>query len=297
MGFTEIVREIKEIKIQGAVNVAKASAKAVEAVLKEYKFRDKDILFKSLNKAREILLKTRPTEPCMRNTLNYLFVNVDKKNLVESLTKKITEVKNHFDQAAQKIAKIGSKKVINKSIIFTHCHSSAVMDVLKEAKKLGKKFTVYNTETRPLFQGRLTAKELARENIPVKHFIDSAARIALKKADLMLIGADAISSEGKVINKIGSEQFAEIAEKFDVPVYSCTDSWKFDPQTVFGYEEEIEKRGAKEVWAEAPRGVTVSNYAFEKINPDLVAGIISELGIYKPEIFVEEVKRTYPWLF
>ena len=52
MGFTEIVREIKEIKIQGAVNVAKASVKAIEAVLKEYKFRDKDILFKSLNKAK-----------------------------------------------------------------------------------------------------------------------------------------------------------------------------------------------------------------------------------------------------
>lgn len=297
MGFTEIVRKIKEIKIQGAVNVAKASANAIESVLKEYKFRDKDIQFNALIKAKEILLKTRPTEPCMRNTLNYIFVDVDKKNLIENIKKKIEEVNNHFDEASQKIVKIGSKKIINKSIVFTHCHSSAVMDILKEAKKLGKNFTVYNTETRPLFQGRLTAKELAREKIPVKHFIDSAARIALKQADLMLIGADAITSEGKVINKIGSEQFAEIAEKFDVPVYSCTDSWKFDPQTVFGYEEEIEKRGAKEVWAEAPKGVTVSNYAFEKINPDLVAGVISELGIYKPEIFVEEVKRTYPWLF
>ena len=186
---------------------------------------------------------------------------------------------------------------MHKSIVFTHCHSNTVIAIFKEAKKERKNFTVYNTETRPLFQGRLTAKELSREGISVRHFIDSAARLALKEVDLMLIGADAITSEGKVINKIGSEMFAEFAEKFDIPVYSCTDSWKFDPKTVFGYEEEIEKRGAREVWAEAPKGVIVDNCVFEKINPDLITGIISELGVYKPTIFIEEVKRTYPWMF
>ena len=113
----------------------------------------------------------------------------------------------------------------------------------------------------------------------------------------MLLGADAITVEGKIINKMGSELFAEVAEQNDVPVYICSDSWKFDPASVFGYEEEIEKRSAKEVWPTAPKGVTISNFAFEKINPDLITGIISELGVYTPEVFVEEVKRSYPWIF
>ena len=113
----------------------------------------------------------------------------------------------------------------------------------------------------------------------------------------MLLGADAVTSEGKVINKIGSELFTEIADRYEVPVYVCTDSWKFDPKSVFGYEEEIEKRKPTEIWPTAPRGVKIANFAFEKVNPDLITGIISELGIYKPSIFVEEVKRAYPWMF
>jgi len=182
-------------------------------------------------------------------------------------------------------------------VVFTHCHSSTVIEILKQANKQGKRFTVHNTETRPKFQGRLTAQELARLGIPVVHYVDSAARLALKKADIMLIGADAITTEGKVINKIGSELMAEVAEKWDVSLYVCSDSWKFDPKSVFGYEEEIEKRKPTEIWPTAPKGVKIDNFAFEKVNPDLITGIISELGIYKPTIFVEEVKRAYPWMF
>ncbi|MBW2977967.1 hypothetical protein KY331_03930 [Candidatus Woesearchaeota archaeon] len=298
MDFNGIVRGIKEIKIQGAINVAKAAVKGIGLVEKEYKSKDRDVLLEILYKAKDVLINTRPTEPCMRNALNYIFTHIgNEEDIATAVDKRIKEIDNHFSDASEKIAKFGTKKIVNKSVVFTHCHSNAVIAIFREAKKQRKNFTVHNTETRPLFQGRITAKEVVRAGIPVRHFIDSAARIALKHADLMLIGADAITSEGKVINKIGSELFAEIAEKWDVPVYCCTDSWKFDPKTVFGYEEEIEKRGAREVWAESPKGVIVDNSIFEKINPDLISGVISELGVYKPEIFVEEVKRTYPFLF
>jgi len=298
MDFKGIVKGIKDVKIQGAINVAKAAVKGISLIEKEYKLRDRDILLEALYKARDVLIKTRPTEPCMRNALNYIFVHIeDEEDIAVVVDKRVKEVNEHFDDTLEKIAKFGAKKIMNKSIVFTYCHSNTVVAILKEAKKEGKKFTVHNTETRPLFQGRITARELTREGISVRHFIDSAARLALKHADLMLIGADAITSEGKVINKIGSELFAEIADRFDIPVYSCADSWKFDPKTIFGYEEEIEKRGAREVWAEAPKGVIVDNSVFEKVNPDLISGIISELGVYKPTIFIEEVKRIYPWLF
>ena len=157
---------------------------------------------------------------------------------------------------------------------------------------------VYNTETRPLFQGRKTVNDMVKAKIPVKHFVDSGARIALKECDLMFIGADAITSEGKVINKIGSEMFSIIAEKYEVPVYVFADSWKFDPTSLFGSEIPIERRSGKEVWDRAPKkGVEISNIAFERVHPDLISAIISELGVYTPEGFVTEVKKTYPWLF
>jgi len=294
--FQSILRDIRSIKIQGAQNVAKASTKAISLISSEYKTNPK--LLSYLDKAKELLINTRPTEPEMRNVLNFLTYNLKSfDNPYKEIIRRHATINKHFDRVRDEIITIGVRKIKTGSVVFTHCHSSTVTGILLQAKSEKKNFTVYNTETRPLFQGRLTAKELARADIPVVHFVDSAGRLAMKEADIMLIGADAISSEGKVFNKIGSEMFAEFADKYDVPLYVCTDSWKFDPLTVFGYEEEIERRPGKEVWPTAPEGVKIDNRAFEIISPDIITGIISELGVYKPEIFIEEVRRNYPWMF
>lgn len=273
MNFEQICKDIKSLKIQGAANVAKAG---VQALKLRY---DPDSVKK--------IMSLRPTEPALRNAINFSLKDI-KKNPDKAL--------KHFDDAEKKINRIGARKIQRNSIVFTHCHSSAVTGILKEAFKT-KKFEVYCTETRPMYQGRKTAKELADAKIPVTMFVDSAARYALKKADIMLIGADAILSSGKVANKIGSELFAEVARKYDVPVFVCTDAWKFDPMTIWGYQEEIEKREAKEVWPNAPKSVKISNIAFELVHTDLVTGVISELGIYNLESFIIEVKKAYQWMF
>ncbi len=272
MGFNEILKDIKSLKIQGAENVARAGIKALKLRF------DRN----SVNK----IISLRPTEPCLRNAVNFVIKDV-KKNADLAL--------KHFDDAQKKVAVIGSRKIRNKDIIFTHCHSNTVMGILKEAAKT-RKFEVYATETRPKFQGRLTAAELAKAGIHVTLFTDSSGRYALKRANLALFGVDAITSEGEIINKMGTEMFADIAEKYDIPVYFCTDSWKYDPSTVFGFEEAIEKRGSKEVWDKPPKGVKISNIAFEIVEPELATGIISELGVYSPATFIEEVKKNYPWI-
>jgi ribose 1,5-bisphosphate isomerase len=298
MDFQTIVEDIKDLKIQGAQAVAKAGVQALQLFAKKIKGHRKIDQIHNLNRAKQILFKTRPTEPAMRNALNYVMTDIEAaEDIYTEINKRTKEANDHFDLVKKKIIQIGVKKIRNDMIIFTHCHSSTVIEILKYAKEKGKKFTVHNTETRPKYQGRLTAQELSRAGIPVIHYVDAAARLALKKADIMLIGADAITVEGKIINKIGSELFAEVAEKWDVPLYVCSDSWKFDPKSIFGYEETIEKRDPKEIWPTAPKNIKIDNHAFEKINPDLIMGIISELGIYKPTIFVEEVRRAYPWMF
>jgi len=111
----------------------------------------------------------------------------------------------------------------------------------------------------------------------------------------VLLGCDAITPT-KIINKIGSELFCEVAASYKIPVYICTNSWKFDPKTLFDYDEEIETRSPKEVWEQPPKGVTIDNHAFENINPGLVKGIISELGVLSFKRFLKEVIRKYPHL-
>jgi len=272
MSFEQICKDIKSLKIQGAVNVAKEGVKALK--------------LKHDPKSIKKLISLRATEPALRNAIKFSLKDI-KKNPDKAL--------KHFEETKKKIIKIGARKIQNDSIVFTHCHSSTVTGVIKEAFKT-KKFKVHCTETRPMFQGRKTAKELAAAKIPVTMFVDSAARHALKKADIMLIGADAILSNGKVANKIGSALFAELADKYDVPVYVCTDAWKFDPMSVQGYEEKLEERDAKEVWPNPPKGVKIRNPAFELVDPCFIEGVISELGVYKLASFVSEVKKAYPWM-
>ena len=147
------------------------------------------------------------------------------------------------------------KLIRNKDVIFTHCHSTNVINALIYAKKKGKKFEVYNTETRPLFQGRRTARELKKAGIKVTMFVDSALGVALskeqgtKKATKVFLGADALLKKG-IINKVGSEVIAKIAKSEKIPVYVIADSWKFTKKKI-----PLENRKLNEVWGNVPRGL------------------------------------------
>jgi len=174
--FDKICYDIKTLKIQGAENIAKAGVEALKLKPTQYQ----------LNK----LLNLRPTEPTLRNAINYA---------------KLFGIKNamsHLKKAPLIVATNGNKLIKDNYVIYTHCHSSTVMGVFSEAKKT-KNFIVNNTETRPLFQGRLTALDLARLDIKNNYFIDSAMRLAIKHATIAMLGCDSITASGKIINKIG----------------------------------------------------------------------------------------------
>ncbi|MBW2967190.1 hypothetical protein KY362_01760 [Candidatus Woesearchaeota archaeon] len=291
MGFKQTVQDIKSLKIQGAENVAKEAVKSLLYVVKQNKNPPR--LSGELANAKAELFKTRATEPCMRNALNYVLQDSD----AALVKKRVGEVLGFFKDSKEKIVEYGQQKIKDGNVVYTHCHSGTVTGVIIAAAKQGKHVEVHNTETRPRFQGRVTSTELAKAGIPVVHYVDAAARFALKKADIMLIGADAITSEGKVINKVGSELIAEAASHYGVPVYVCTNSWKFDPETVFGFEEPIEKRFAGEVWEKPPCGVRIDNFAFEQVDPKLISGVVTELGVFKPQALVTVMQKKYGWMF
>jgi len=266
MDFNEICKRIKEVKIQGARNVAKAALEAY-----------------SLNPSKDAkkkLISLRPTEPMLVNVLN--LAEKEPKN----------KILKHFDDAQEKINNLVLKIIKNHSRIFTHCHSTNVVNALIYAKKYGKHFEIYNTETRPLFQGRKTAKELAKAGIKVTMVADNAVGDVLeeggtiKKVDLMVIGADALLKNGDVINKIGSNMYAELAHANKVPVYVIADSWKFSKRDV-----KIEERAHKEIWKNAPKHIKISNPAFETVKAKYINAIISELGILKPLAFSAKAKK------
>lgn len=265
--FNNILKKIKEIKIQGATNIAKKALYAYSLFPTKY----------SKNK----LLSLRPTEPMLMNVLHR----------IENKSKK--EILFHFDQAQERINKNVLKLINRDDVIFTHCHSTNVVKALINAKKKKKKFQVYNTETRPLFQGRKTARELRRAKIKVTMFVDSASGIALskkqgtQKVDKIFLGADALLKKG-VINKVGSGVIAQIARNQKIPVYIVADSWKYSPKKV-----KLEKRDFGEVWDKIPKKskIKIQNPAFEFIPKKYIKAIISEHGVLSYKEFLRVVKK------
>ena len=274
--FNQICKAIKQVKIQGAENVAKAALEALK--------------LNHSQAAIKKLISLRPTEPALRNAIVKV---LDKVANGISWDKAIKEMEDYFREADKKIYEYAERIIENGNIIYTHCHSSTVEKTLKLAKKHSKKFIVYVTETRPLYQGRITAEKLAKAGIKVVLSVDSNARQFLKKADLFLFGADAITSSGNVINKIGTNMFAEIAQQFDVPCYCLSLSIKYDPITQYGYGEKIEERPVREVWNKKIKNLTIVNPAFEIVEAKNINAIISELGLLTPSAFVEIASKEW----
>lgn len=258
--FNKICRDIKSIKIQGAANIAKKAFFAYKLI--------------PTKASKKKLLDLRPTEPMLSNILK-----IANKLSYKSLLKKLDENQKKINQNISSLIK-------NKSIIFTHCHSSTIIKALIYSHKKGRKFEVFNTETRPLFQGRKTSEELRKAGIKTTMFVDSGAEQAIKNSGLVLLGADAITKKG-VINKIGSGMFAEIAKIHNIPMFIVSDSLKYSPIVI-----KIEQRSKKEVWNTKNKKIKIQNPAFEFIEKDKITRIISELGILKYNDFLKKVRKS-----
>jgi ribose 1,5-bisphosphate isomerase len=294
---------IRRLEVQGARNVAIAAIKALESLAKETKAKKRENFMKELSEAKATLFATRETEPLMRNAVRWVISQVedsDERNvgeLVNLVTSSSRNFQKSLEASKERIAEIGAKRVRDGSVILTHCHSSTVTYMLSKALKEGKKFEVICTETRPAFQGRITAKEMLALGVKTTFIVDSAARSFMKNVDMVVVGADAITSEGNVVNKIGTGTIALLAREARKPFYVVSELLKFDPATLYGEYEKIEERSRDEVWKDAPAELNVRNPAFDVTPRDLIHGVICEEGIVSPHSVAEVVHRLYPWSF
>jgi ribose 1,5-bisphosphate isomerase len=294
---------IRRLQIQGARNVAIAAIKALENLASQTEARTKKEFVNELSRAKETLFLSRETEPLMRNAIRLILNHVGKtkESKVKNLAKTVSTVSQQFlaelEKSKEKIAEIGVKRIKNGSVILTHCHSSTVTFLLKMAKQKGIDFQVICTETRPVFQGRVTAREMLGAGIRTTFIVDSAARFFINKVDLAIVGADAITSEGNVINKVGTSTIALVAHEARTPFYVVSELLKFDPTTMHGDYEKIEERSPSEVWKDAPTGLVIRNPAFDVTRRDFIHGIICEEGIISPHSIAEVVQRKYPCVF
>jgi ribose 1,5-bisphosphate isomerase len=287
------IRDIKALKIQGARNVAKEALRALVAAGKDSKAGTESAFLKEVSAAAGELSESRPTEPMMRNILDEAVLFLRNKSetargvgeLKRILLSHGKDTLAEMDEGAKKLAGYGARLIPDGALVLTHCHSSTSTKIMIEAKRMKKKFSVICFETRPRYQGRTTAAELAKAGIDVTLSVDGGMNLYMKKADIVIVGADSVTSRGDLINKIGTSTLAHVARMNDVSFYSAAELYKYSPMTIFGTRERIEERNHKEVWERPPKGVKIMNPAFEATAAKYISGYVTELGVIPPQSF------------
>jgi methylthioribose-1-phosphate isomerase len=179
--------------------------------------------------------------------------------------------------------------------VLTHCNTGRLattafgtaIGALRVLHARGKVADVLVDETRPLLQGsRLTAWELAEAGIPHRLTIDSAAAWAMAtgQVDCVIVGADRITADGSVANKIGTYALAVAAHRHGIPFVVVAPESTRDLATATGREIVVEERAAAEIThvggvATAPERTAVFNPAFDVTPAELITAVVTENGV------------------
>ena len=211
--------------------------------------------------------------------------------------------------ANRAIGKFGGPLIPDGATVLTHCNAGALatagdygtaLGVIRGARDAGKKIAVIADETRPFLQGlRLTAWELAKDDIPVTVITDNMAGHVMKsgKVDAVVVGADRIAANGDTANKIGTYMVAVLAREHNIPFYVAAPSTTLDMSLPSGDEIPIEERDPAEVThirdqQLAPDGINVHNPAFDVTPNHLIAAIITDKGVARAP-YDESLKELF----
>ena len=281
----KVANDIKKMKIQGAISIALAAVEALEDLIRNSEAQDKKEFLGELESAGGLLIRARPTAVALPNAVNDYISEARRLNgNISEVKKAALELGKKIIQenkgAMQKIACNGAELVKNNSVIMIHCHSSTVVEILKQAKREAKRFKVICTETRPWHQGFISAKQLSEAGIETELIVDSAAMQVMNEVDLVLTGADAVTSDKKLINKIGTSGIALIAKEHKVPMYAAAQKLKFTDKK--SSQIVLEEREVNEILEgkKLPK-VNVRNIIFDITPLRELSGVITEGGIKK----------------
>ena len=269
-------------------------------VLGEQDF-DPDLYWTSLEFAANMVAQARPTavnlkwavERTLQAARSSLDAGAGPREVAEALFEFVRTLAAEDEAANRAIGAAGAALLSPGSRVLTHCNAGSLatsfygtaLGVVYAGAEQGKIERVYADETRPVGQGaRLTSWELARAGVPVTLICDDMAASIMAKGlvDAVIVGADRITANGDVANKIGTYGVAVMAAYHGIPLYVAAPSSTIDFSLESGDQIPIEQRDPTEVLPRQIEGVEVLNPAFDVTPAALVTKIITEAGAFAP---------------
>ena len=297
---------IKTMIVRGAPAIGVAGAHGVvlyaQELAKENLSRDEFI--KQLLQKADYMASSRPT------AVNLMWAVEKQKNIIKNSTSDIKGIVEELKQNGikledediainKKIGDFGAEVVPKGATILTHCNAGGLatvgygtaLGVVRSAFAKDNTIQVFADETRPRQQGaRITTFELTMDGIPTTLITDGMCSYFMKKGmiDMVCVGADRIAANGDAANKIGTYTLAIAAKYHNIPFYVAAPLSTIDISIHAGDEIPIEERSREEVTHIngkiicAP-DVKVINPGFDVTPNELITGIITEVGILRPD--------------
>jgi len=303
MSVDETSEKIKSMEIRGAGRIARAAAEALRDHALATKATSCAVFRKKMEEAADHLVTTRPTAVSLPNAVHMVMAPLGSARTVEEARFGMVQAADRFlqssQQAVEKIAEFGAHHIRDGDTILTHCNSEAALGCIIAAHRSGKEISVIATEVRPRNQGHITIRTLNDAGVRTSFIVDSAVRSFIHDVDLVMVGADAVTVNGAVVNKIGTSQVAHTAAEARVNMVVAAETYKFAPRTIIGEFIEIEERDGNEVLADEIAktlpNVTVRNPAFDVTPPEYIDLIVTEAGAIPPQMAYVIIRDHLGW--
>lgn len=294
-GLTEVIDAIRTLAVRGAPAIGVAAAIGLAVALDADSHGDGARARQLLTGYGARLIAARPTAVNLAWAVERMLrraTEVADAELVQALRVEAELIRQDDVRMCAEIGRHGLPLIQDGARVLTHCNAGALATAgmgtalapIYAAHAAGRVVTVYADETRPLRQGaRLTAWELSRAGINVTVLPDGAAAslIAQRHVDLVIVGADRITANGDVANKVGTYGVALAAQAHRIPFYVAAPWSTVDPATATGADIVIEHREGDEL-GELPPGVPAWNPAFDVTPRHLVSAYLTDRGLVSP---------------
>jgi S-methyl-5-thioribose-1-phosphate isomerase len=311
--FRETADAIRDMVVRGAGAIGATAAYGLAQGVRAFRGDDLKKFSTHLENVFHVLKSARPTAVDPVNAMLDVRREMARgKNVTEKQSLALAaaeEFANEDAEHCEAIGRHGQKLIRNSMRVLTHCNAGwlAFVDIgsatapMYVAQAAGKKFHVLCDETRPRSQGAtLTAWELAQQKVSHQIIADNAAGHLMQRGqiDLVIVGSDrTLGRTGEVTNKIGTYTKAILAARHKIPFYVAIPLSTIDWKLKSGFQIPIEERSESEVlgaWGIAQNGkrtyVRVANPTsgacnpgFDVTPPELITGIITPAGIFKPK--------------
>lgn len=300
---SDVAEAIRTMVVRGAPAIGVAAAMGVALAAVRSRASDKAELMKQLEAAATTLRATRPTAVNLFWGIDRVLGKARRASTASKARRAVVAEVQRMEEediaTNRRLGKVGAKLIEDGDTVLTHCNAGALatvgygtaLGVIRAAREEGKLVKVIVPETRPALQGsRLTAFELVTDGIDCTLVSDTAVgyMLAEGRVDKVVVGADRITRDGYLFNKIGTYQIAVLARRHGVPFYPAAPRSTFDLARRHN-DVIVEERGSDEVAKVrgrriAPKGIPVANPAFDATPPELITSIISDRGIIERPI-------------